>query len=266
MSFPERTLRRLGVRISRFQASPYEYLTEAPRYTQMTVELLGRPFRIADARSFYHSYREIFLDRIYEFKSAGNQPLILDCGSNYGTSVVFFKFLYPHARIVAVEPDPAIFELLEWNVAQRDYRGITLINKALSADNAPVHFYREGADSGRIFPISGCSDVVRTETVRLDDLLAEPVAFLKMDIEGAEGEVLCSSSKLDNVDQLFLEYHSFKGTDQSLGAILDKLKLAGFRYFVHKQFCSPRPLIEEKVRQGIDMQLNIFAKRSSPGR
>ena len=261
MSFVDGILRRLGIRISRFQASPYEYLFDAPRYTEMTLDLAGVPFKIADAKSFYHSFREIFYDRIYEFRSSSEQPLIIDCGSNCGASVVYFKSIYPQCRIVAVEADPKIFNRLEWNVKQRGYSDIVLINKAVSVGSSPVYFYQDGADCGRIRQVDGCEGVIEIEVVHLDDLIDGQVDFLKMDIEGAEAESIISSKKLDRVRQCFIEYHSFKDSPQVLDSILKKLTASGFRYYIHKQFCSPRPLKEEKLRLGMDMQLNIFAKK-----
>jgi hypothetical protein len=44
-----------------------------------------------------------------------------------------------------------------------------------------------------------------------------------MDIEGAETEAICASQKLDNVGQMFIEYHSFAGAEQTLAGLLQKL-------------------------------------------
>ncbi len=100
-----------------------------------------------------------------------------------------------------------------------------------------------------------------TVPVALDDLIKDPVDFLKMDIEGAEAEVICSSKKLHHISNIFIEYHSLKGEEQQLGVILEKLRSNGFRYYIHHQFCSPKPFTEEKYQVGMDLQLNIFAKK-----
>ena len=104
-------------------------------------------------------------------------------------------------------------------------------------------------------------EVFQVEPLSLDELIREPVDFLKMDIEGSETEAICSAENLDNVPQLFVEYHSFKGMEQSLGALLEKLTSCGFRYYIHSHFCSPRPFTEEALQLGLDLQLNIFAKK-----
>ena len=98
-SIVKRILRNLGLELFRFQSSPYEYIRYKPRYEENTVNLLGREFRIPDSVSFYASFREIFLGEIYKFESSNRKPIILDCGSNCGTSIVYYKSLYPEAKI-----------------------------------------------------------------------------------------------------------------------------------------------------------------------
>jgi len=128
-----------------------------------------------------------------------------------------------------------------------------------------MKFYHEGADGGRIFPLppSSSKDVFVVKSIQLDELIQEHVDFLKMDIEGAEVDVICSSEKLVDVDQLLIEYHSFKDTEQDLGRLLEKLSSLNFRYYLHTQFCSPRPLTEESLQLGMDLQINIFAKKQT---
>jgi len=255
--------RKHGVVIAKFHPSPYEDLREAERYRETTVKLLGDDFKIADAQSFYWSYREIFIDHIYKFGTSNTEPFIIDCGSNYGTSIVFYKYLFPASKIIGVEADPIIYKLLEWNLNRRGYENIKLYNRAISVSQEPVNFYHEGADGGRIIPLppSSTKDVFVVEPILLDELIQEHVDFLKIDIEGVEVDVICSSKKLADVDQLFIEYHSFKDSKQDLGRMLEKLSSLNFRYYFHTKFCSPRPLTEESLQLGMDLQINIFAKK-----
>ncbi|MFZ2633571.1 MAG: FkbM family methyltransferase [Desulfosalsimonadaceae bacterium] len=261
-SFVKQILRSLGLNVSRLNRSPYHYLLEMERYKETIVDLLGKEFKIADSKSFYWSYQEIFIGGIYGFDCHKKKPFIIDCGSNYGTSVVFFKEQYPESRIIAVEADPKIFNLLAWNIGCREYEDITLLNKAVSIKESEVSFYREGADGGRVYPFENKREMVSVQTISLDSLIREPVDFLKMDIEGAESEVICSSEKLGDVSQIFIEYHSFTNADQTLHEILQKLSANDFRYYIHTQYCSPRPLTYAKVADGMDLKLNIFAKKN----
>jgi FkbM family methyltransferase len=262
-SIASKLLRRFGRQVTRIVHTPYEHLLALPRYEETTVTLLDRPFRIADAASFYWSYREIFLDEIYRFPAANAAPVIVDCGANHGTSVVYFKSKYPQARITAVESDPKIFAHLAWNMEQRGYSGVTLVNKAVSNARGPLRFFHEGADGGRSHFLAGATESFEVEPIALDTLLAEPVDFLKMDIEGAETEAICGAEKLGNAGRIFIEYHSFADAEQSLAALLQKLTATGFRYYIQTQYCPPRPLLAVECQLGMDLQLNIFATRAA---
>jgi FkbM family methyltransferase len=253
-------LSMVGLQLQRIKHDPYEELLGVPPFTEHSVQLLGRPFMITDSRSFFFSYREIFVEEIYRFNASRPAPRIIDCGSNYGTSIVYFKSLYPRARITGIEADPKIFELLKGNTA---HLNVDLRNIAVSNNNEPLQFFADGKDGGRTaHPLEAPKATVRVEAITLDQLIDGPVDFLKIDIEGSEVDSIEACTKLSQVDQLFIEYHSFHDTPQTLGRMLDKLAAEGFRYYIHKQFCSPRPLVEAALQGDLDLQLNIFARRS----
>jgi FkbM family methyltransferase len=257
-----RTLQKLGVQVSRSPSSGFEYLLQKQRYRKHTVSLMGIPFEIADGHSFYYSHREIFIDEIYKFKCDSKQPTIIDCGSNYGVSILYFKQLYPSAKIVGVEADPRIYEMLNNNIARTNINSVTLLNKAVSNHIGSIEFFSEGADGGRVHKMDEPKNTSSVDTVALDDLIDGEVDFLKMDIEGSESDVLCASKKLNKVKQLFIEYHSFVDETQNLGDLLSCLAKNNFRYYIHTQFCSKNPLIDNQIQLGMDLQLNIFAKQS----
>lgn len=250
-----------GCRLIRYQRSNFETLKHGERYVEKFVSVEGKSFVISDTVSFYKSYREIFIDHIYQFVTEKRYPRIIDCGSNHGLSVLYLKKLYPEARITGVEADPAIFEKLTINLRKHNFADVELVNKAVCNQDGTVDFFTEGADSGRIGHAPSGGGKVSVETISLDELIGEQVDFLKMDIEGAEIDVICSSQKLDLVDRLFVEYHSFTGKEQELGRLLEKLRLSGFRYYIQEQYCAQNPLVRAGNHLGMDLQLNIFAIR-----
>src|SRR6516164_4426665 len=71
---------------------------------QSHVDFLGYRVKITDGLNFYIQYKDEFIQQIYHFESSSTNPLIIDGGSNIGMSILYFKRLYPNARIVGFEP------------------------------------------------------------------------------------------------------------------------------------------------------------------
>ena len=237
-------------------------LRKLPRYRDCQVKVNSWDLLIPDAASFLASYKELFVDKIYQFKSENAAPKILDIGANIGMSVLFFKQLYPQAQITAYEADPKIFSYLQKNIRENNYHDVELINKAVWYENTTLNFVSEGADGGHIS--SGDRSQVNLEIPAIDIaeiLEKEQFEFIKMDIEGAEEFVLprCQGL-LDKVKFMFIEYHSSVESEQCLNKLLNILSEANFRVHI----CSIRdtsyaPFTDLKISAGFDLQLNIFA-------
>jgi FkbM family methyltransferase len=239
-------------------------LQSLPKHAPDATSLLGQNIKILDAESFLYTYGEIFEREIYRFQTAKTAPVIIDCGANIGLATIYFKRLYPQSVIIAFEPDPQIFEVLSNNCRVFSTTGVELINKGLWNKEAVVSFKREGSEAGRISNNGGFqSRVINISTVSLRDYLKKPVDFLKMDIEGAETEVLNDCADLlGKVDNIFVEYHSFPNRPQTLHRILEILAASGFRIQVQSVNICPFPYIERPLYFGMDAQLNIFGFRS----
>ncbi|HZC80198.1 MAG TPA: hypothetical protein VE222_00515, partial [Nitrospiraceae bacterium] len=63
------------------------------------------------------TFSKIFVDQEYAIDLNITPRLIIDGGANVGYAAIFFARRYPHASIVAVEPEPQNFRLLERNTA-----------------------------------------------------------------------------------------------------------------------------------------------------
>ncbi|MEM9830575.1 MAG: FkbM family methyltransferase [Bacteroidota bacterium] len=235
-------------------------LRHLPRYEATTTTFLGKEITIPDAASFLFMKKEIFEQEIYKFHSSNNFPLILDCGANIGLSIIYFKKLFPNARVIGFEPDEKIFDILENNLNAFELSNITLEKKAVWKEETILKFVSEGADAGRL--VEGQPNEVQkeVETARLKDYLQEPIDFLKIDIEGAEMEVIMDcKDQLHHADRIFIEYHSFVNKAQSLDKILEILKNSGFRYHIQSPgLQSKQPFIKINEMLGMDMQLNIY--------
>lgn len=238
-------------------------LQNLPRFTQTTTHLLGNILQLPDAASFLFMYDEIFHKESYKFRSFKEDILIIDCGANIGLSIIYFKKLFPEATVIGFEPDEKIFEALEHNIRSFDLPNVRLFKKACWSKETTLQFYSEGADAGRTATSFDKENVVSVETVRIKDFLDKEIAFLKIDIEGAEFEVLEDAAEnLTNVKNIFIEYHSFVGQEQKLPEILSILKDAGFRLHISAPgLVSPNPFNSINQYAGMDNQLNIYGFR-----
>ena len=252
-------------------------LTALPRYVPTTTSLLGTPFELLDAYSFLGMYREIFQQEIYRFRTNNPEPFIIDAGANIGVSTLYFKTKHPTSTVVAFEAAPDVFRLLEANIRRAALSGVQLVERALWSSETTLRFLPEGSDGGRIasagderekryntFRFKEWTPGPIVQTTRLRPYLDRPVDFLKLDIEGAETEVLRDCADLlRNVDNLFLEYHSFASEEQTLHEVLAILRDAGFRTQIQQVTpTSPRPFMTRYLRWGMDVQLNIFCMRT----
>lgn len=239
-------------------------LSDIPRRTAATTSLLGRPLTLVDAASFLAQYRTIIHEEQYRFVATSPSPIIVDCGAGIGLSTIYWKSLHPHSRVTAFEPDPNAFAALVRNVESFGLSGVTVLDCAVWVTDGVMSFWTEGADAGRLLPRP--MDLVpqtTVRTVRLREYLKGQVDLLKLDIEGAEVEVLRDCEDLlPSVQNLIVEYHSFSGVPQRLDEVFRILTGAGFRLHVTPEFTSSQPLVDRKDHLGMDLQLNIFGFRS----
>jgi FkbM family methyltransferase len=237
-------------------------LARLPRYQPTTTRVFGKNLALVDAASFLVEFDEIFGGRLYDFPAGVPDPLIIDCGANIGLATIFWKRCFPASRIIAFEPDPAIFATLERNVRTFGLGSVTLHDRAVWTAETSLEFRTEGGAGGRLDPAAKGDDVVHVPTVRLRDFLADRVDLLKVDIEGAETEVLADCADvLSNVERLFVEYHSQRSGQQTLHALLALLQAAGFRYHLTPALVASSPFLARPDSFGMDLQLNVFAFR-----
>ena len=207
-----------------------------PRHTPGRIQMGPYALRYSDLLTFCPQWHDIFVMRSLAFTTPAAAPRILDCGANVGLASLFFKREYPQARITAFEADPAIAAMLPENLRTNGASDVDVVTAAVWTGNGEIEFSADGADAGAITAVAGETggDVKRVPAVRLADVLAqEPVDLLKLDIEGAETDVLADCEhQLGNVKALLLEVHEFIPSRRRCPALLQLLDRAGFSYAV----------------------------------
>jgi FkbM family methyltransferase len=138
---------------------------------------------------------------------------IIDAGANIGLASILFAHRWPEARILAVEPEARNFSLLQKNTAP--YPQIECLHAALWNNSEPLSITNPTADASsfQVAPSEGSKDSDTVPGVTVSDLMdalkTKRLGLLKLDIEGAEKQVLDATCHtwLPRVNTLALEPH-----------------------------------------------------------
>jgi FkbM family methyltransferase len=155
---------------------------------------------------------EVFLMNAYGDYALPEHPAtILDLGANVGLASMFFRLRYPDARIVAVEPDRDAARLAERNLRGLD---VQIINAAVAPASGTTILYRRPGESWTASTVAGNGERHTVEAIALDSLIERmgEVTIMKVDIEGAEHDVLAASRRLDAVAYIIGEVHPVAGS------------------------------------------------------
>jgi len=230
------------------------------RYVRRSVKIPGATLEVADAKSFIWQYYEIYFKAYYDFKTDKKDPIIIDCGSNIGLGLLRFKQQYPNAELHAFEADDVICNILKKNIEKNQLSGIHVHNEAVWIKDETLHFASEGADGGQIAENNEGTKPVNGIDLNRFLQRFEHIDFLKIDIEGAEIQLLPHiASQLHKVDKLFVEFHSYDGQTQHLSEVINAMSSAGHRLYIDNVAFKTHPFVNTKGKYGMDLQLNIFA-------
>lgn len=231
------------------------------------VTLLGYTVRFGVYEDFLYLFSEVFVRQTYSFACQSDTPYILDCGSNIGMSILFFDLMYPRATIVAFEPSRHAFTCLTENINANHLDRVLAHNIALAGEAGTIDFYYDPANPTSL---RMSSEKARMATAsyrvcagRLSDYVDRDVDFLKLDVEGAELEVvseLAAANKLSLIKQMVIEYHHHVIADtDALSRLLSVLEAAGFGYQIESTRSLRRPL---RRKQSQDVLVYAYRKDS----
>lgn len=172
------------------------------------------PLRIRLGGSDLRTFDHVIIDVGYTPPFAIDPNVIVDAGANIGLSSVWFARRHPEATIIAIEPDPENFALLEHNVAP--YPNIRCVRAALWSSVGEVNLVDPGIGSWG-FRVGQSDDAAPTDghgvpaidvPALLDRFGLDRIDLFKIDIEGGERELFRDPSAwLDRVDVIAIELH-----------------------------------------------------------
>ena len=141
-----------------------------------------------------HIYAPLLQGRFYEHKflhyiaTLGIKGNYVDVGANIGTHTLFFATMCNSDHVYSFEPREAFLRKLDTNVELNDVQSkVTTSIFALSDADGEVTVNLDGGDHVLV-------------TRRMDYLITEPVAVLKIDVEGMEPAVLAGAHRILSED------------------------------------------------------------------
>lgn len=239
-----------------------KYLKHLPGDKIHSHKLLQHQTFFYGGLEYLHGIKEIFIEGVYNQKLSEN-AYIIDCGAHIGLSIIYLNHICPTAHIVCFEPDTKNFELLEKNISSHNLKNIEAKKEAIWTENTSLTFIQDG-NMGSKIGNNTSSNSVEVKATRLKDYLDKKVDFLKMDIEGAEYQVLKDiSERLENVSKIFIEYHGTFEQNNELLEILNILSKAGFKFYI-KEAASifDQPFLSKNTATNYDVQLNLFCVKN----
>ncbi len=152
--------------------------------------IIGRSFDL------YGEFSEGEVDLFRQLLRPG--IVVLDIGANIGAHTLYFAgAVGQHGRVIAYEPQRVIHQMLCANLALNSVTNVQALHAGAGRERgmtgAPILDYSKHNNFGRIsLGTDGASE--RVDIIPVDALGLERCHFMKIDVEGMEGEVVAGAT------------------------------------------------------------------------
>ncbi len=145
-------------------------------------------------------------------KYINKDSVVVDCGANIGNHSIFWSLF--SKTVHAIEPFKENYNLLVQNCNLNSINNIKTYRDVLSDKESTFDAISPSKHKGPMQFKENPSG--KYSSKRLDDLISGKVDFIKIDVEGAEYQVLLGSQRIlkEYKPVIFLEMHSIIGSDE----------------------------------------------------
>jgi FkbM family methyltransferase len=159
---------------------------------------------------------------ILEYFIPDEEDTVVDVGAHIGLyTIITAKRVGPTGKVIAIEPDPENFKILKKNISLNQLSNVEPLECAAYSAKKKLKLFLPEVEGGRtIFNtviqdrVRSCNDFLEVEANTLDNILNENnvqrVNWIKIDVEGAELEVLKGASNVLKANKsiiLLIEIH-----------------------------------------------------------
>ena len=221
-------------------------------------------------------------------QNISNGDLVMDIGANIGYfTLIMAKGIKENGKVFSFEPEPKNFELLKKNVETNNYSNVILEKKAIGNKTGTTKLYLADRKNNifssgmhRIFRsdlVSQIPDPISINIIKLDDYLQDlkfikKIRLIKIDVEGAEFDVLKGMNKIldENKEiEIVMEFSSENLEDYGSNAydVVNFLMNKGFKLSVinevekrMEEVTGIKEIIDSEAKK---IGLNIFCSRTN---
>jgi FkbM family methyltransferase len=224
-------LATIGFQLNRFSALPraQHLFRDVEPGTLLERELFGHRFVCdvsrAGPQKLLYLIGERYVSEANLVKSLLAPGMnVVDVGANIGYyTLMFAQVLGPAGRIIAIEPSPENLTELKLNIERNKLRSVEIVPKAVGNVRKRVGL-RSGINSG---VVRDDTPVYSVEQDLIDNIITDPIDFMKLDIEGYEGFALEGAQRILTKFRptVFLEIHplELKQYGCGVGPIINRL-------------------------------------------
>ncbi|HEY5730272.1 MAG TPA: FkbM family methyltransferase [Anaerolineales bacterium] len=167
------------------------------------------------------------------------EDIVVDIGGHIGGFAVRAARLAHCGRVYSYEASSKNFSMLEKNQKLNDANNLHIHNKAVSHRRGKLRFFMP-CNNGALGSLMQESDspMETVQAITLTDIIRdnsiEHIDYLKVDVEGAEYDILfnCPAETLAKVKNMVMEYHEFDGDKRTHRDLVNLLEANGFTVFV----------------------------------
>ena len=143
-------------------------LLGSPKEIAVKTEGVRHPIILRMRTNDLMGWRDIFQNHEYLLNAPSPPETIVDAGANIGLTSVYFANKWPHARIIAIEPEPENFRQLVRN--SRHYPTIVPVLGAVWNENTRLSLFDPGKGAMMFQTVASADG--NTEALTIPEIMA----------------------------------------------------------------------------------------------
>lgn len=228
----------------------------------------GQVWEFGDGAVFGAELERVWTGRRFELPRGETAPFVIDCGAGWGAATLFWANRWRGARVLALEPDPAMRSRLEKNLAASGAEvasRVELRTAALARATGRMPFVSMPDGRGLLVDDARrgtAKHLLTVDTLSPADLLGDrEVSLVKLTVAGAEHGLFDEPAAWARVARVYVDCQLGGRRQARLEDLLARLRAAGFKFHVQAEPFAPRPFVRRGEEEGTLQRVQVYAYR-----